>query len=105
VAEARASDAVLAALAGVLASAGPLIDRESFRAAAKRVQQQTGLKGKALFHPIRLALTGEAEGLELDIAVPAIEKGAALGPSGIKPIPSAAARAAQYVAALRGLPR
>jgi nondiscriminating glutamyl-tRNA synthetase len=105
VAEARASDAVLAALAEVLAGAGPLIDRESFRAAAKRVQQQTGLKGKALFHPIRLALTGEAEGLELDIAVPAIEKGAALGPSGIKPIPSAAARAAQYVAALRGLPR
>ena len=35
-------------------------------------------KGKALFHPIRLALTGEAEGLELDLAVPAIERGAAL---------------------------
>ena len=29
---------------------------------------------KALFHPIRLALTGEAEGLELDLAVPAIDR-------------------------------
>jgi hypothetical protein len=26
-----------------------------------------------LFHPIRLALTGEQEGLELDLAVPAID--------------------------------
>jgi nondiscriminating glutamyl-tRNA synthetase len=112
-AEARAAEAVIVALAQELERAGPLTDRESFRAAAKRVQQQTGQKGKALFHPIRLALTGEAEGLELDIAVPAIEKGAALvadatlqaRPSGIKPIPSAAARAAQFAAALKGLPR
>ena len=39
-----------------------------------------GRKGKALFHPIRLAFTGEAEGLELDLAVPLIEQGAALTP-------------------------
>ena len=68
------------------------------------MQQETGQKGKSLFHPIRLALTGEAEGLELDVAVPAIEKGAVLGPSGIRSIPSAAARAAQFAAALKGLP-
>jgi hypothetical protein len=37
------------------------------------VRERTGSKGKALFHPIRLALTGEAEGLELDLAVPAID--------------------------------
>ena len=49
---------------------------EAFRAAATRVRERTGQKGKALFHPIRLALTGEAEGLELDLAVPAIERGA-----------------------------
>ena len=38
-------------------------------------------KGKALFHPIRVALTGEGAGPELDLAVPAIERGAALPPS------------------------
>jgi nondiscriminating glutamyl-tRNA synthetase len=95
-AEAHAADAVIVALARELESAGPLADRERFRAAAKRVQQQTGQKGKSLFHPIRLALTGEAEGLELDLAVPAIEKGAGLG------FPSAAARAAEFAAALKG---
>ena len=36
------------------------------------------MKGKALFHPIRVALTGEGGGPELDLAVPAIERGAAL---------------------------
>src|SRR5688500_12189355 len=105
VAEARAAEPVIAALAEELQGAGPLIDRETFRAAAKRVQQRTGQKGKSLFHPIRLALTGEAEGLELDIAVPAIEKGSALGLSGIKPIPSAAVRAAEFAAALKRMPR
>ena len=57
---------------------GPLTDREAFRAAANRVRERTGLKGKALFHPIRVALTGSNGGPELDLAVPAIERGAAL---------------------------
>ena len=34
-------------------------DREAFRAVAARVKQRTGQKGKALFHPIRVALTGD----------------------------------------------
>jgi hypothetical protein len=70
---------VIDALARELESSPPLGDREAFRAMAKRVQQASGAKGKGLFHPIRLALTGEAEGIELDIAVPAIERGALLG--------------------------
>ena len=68
---------------------------------AKRVQQSSGAKGKALFHPIRLALTGEADGLELDLAVPAIERGAALQGSGIRRIMSASERAAEFASALR----
>jgi glutamyl-tRNA synthetase/nondiscriminating glutamyl-tRNA synthetase len=59
---------------------GPLLDREAFRAAAARVRERTGCKGKALFHPIRVALTGTEGGPELDLAVPAIERGAALPP-------------------------
>ena len=44
----------------------------------RRVRERTGLKGKALFHPIRVALTGSDGGPELDLAVPAIDRGAAL---------------------------
>ncbi len=42
------------------------------------MKDRTGQKGKALFHPIRVALTGAAEGPELDVVIPAIERAAAL---------------------------
>ena len=89
---------VIAALAEESAKSGPLVDKDTFRALAARIREQTSAKGKALFHPIRLALTGEAEGLELDLAVPLIEHGAALAPStGIRPILTAANRAAAFL--------
>jgi glutamyl-tRNA synthetase/nondiscriminating glutamyl-tRNA synthetase len=92
---------VVAAFAGELASGARLRDREAFRAAAVRVRDKTGHKGKALFHPIRLALTGEQQGLELDVAVPAIEIGAELPPdAGIRRIPGARERAEMFLAAL-----
>jgi hypothetical protein len=95
----------MTALAEELSTSGRLVDREAFRAAASRVRDRTGQKGKALFHPIRLALTGETEGLELDLAVPAIEAGATLPASGIKPIPGAAERARAFASALNDDPR
>ena len=67
---------VIAALADAIE--GPLLDRDAFRAMANRVKERTGQKGKALFHPIRVALTGEGGGPELDLAVPAIDRGAQL---------------------------
>ena len=100
-AEADAARPVIAALAEVLANSGPLADREVFRAVVARVRERTGQKGKALLHPVRLALTGEPEGLELDLAVPAIERGAALGQSGLRPIVSAADRATAFHEALQ----
>lgn len=99
-AEALASRDVITALAEELRQSERLRDREAFRAAASRIRGRTGQKGKALFHPMRLALTGEPEGLELDLAVPAIEAGASLQASGIKPIPGAAERANAFAAAL-----
>jgi glutamyl-tRNA synthetase/nondiscriminating glutamyl-tRNA synthetase len=102
-AEAKESQPVLEALAEELSRSEPLRDRETFRAMAARVRDTSGRKGKALFHPIRLALTGEAEGLELDIAVPAIERAAGLGATGIRQVPGAAHRAAAFAAAVRGL--
>jgi glutamyl-tRNA synthetase/nondiscriminating glutamyl-tRNA synthetase len=99
--EARGAQPVIDALAEEVSGSPPLRDREAFRALAARVRVRTGQKGKALVHPIRLALTGASEGLELDVAVPAIERGAAFGASGIRPIAGAAQRAAEFAAALR----
>jgi glutamyl-tRNA synthetase/nondiscriminating glutamyl-tRNA synthetase len=76
--EAGARD-VIVALPGAID--GRLRDREAFRAMAARVRERTGQKGKALFHPIRIALTGESGGPELDLAVPAIDRGAELAPA------------------------
>jgi nondiscriminating glutamyl-tRNA synthetase len=97
-AEAAEARSVIAALADELANAGPLTDKEAFRALSGRVREKTGAKGKALFHPIRLALTGDAEGVELDLAVPLIDAGATLGSSaGVRSIFPAADRAAAFL--------
>jgi len=101
-AEALASRSVIDALAEELSASNRLLDKEAFRAAATRVRERTAQKGKALFHPIRLVLTGETEGLELDLAVPAIEAGASLQASGIKRILGAAERAREFASALNG---
>jgi glutamyl/glutaminyl-tRNA synthetase len=93
--------AVLEALAAELASAGPLLDKNAFRAAAQRVRAATGQKGRALFHPIRVALTGEIEGPELDLLVPAIDSGALLpADAGIAPLLSCRDRVRGFASAL-----
>jgi glutamyl-tRNA synthetase/nondiscriminating glutamyl-tRNA synthetase len=99
--EAGARD-VIAALARELADA-PRLDRERFRAVAGRVKTATGQKGKHLFHPIRVALTGEAGGPELDLAVPAIDRGAVLPHGhGLAPILGCRERAAMFARVLGG---
>lgn len=95
--------AVVRALAEELA-ASPRLDRDRFRAAAANVKARTGQKGKALFHPIRLALTGRTEGPELDLVVPAIDRGAELPASaGVPPIAGCRERAAAFVRALESV--
>ena len=80
--------AVVAALRDELAAAPRIADREAFRAIVDRVKTKSGQKGKALFHPIRVALTGEDAGPELDLAVPAMDRGAELpATAGITPHP------------------
>ena len=96
-----AARAVVHALADQLAAA-PRLDRERFRAVANDVKTRTGQKGKSLFHPIRVALTGRPEGPELDLAVPAIDHGADLSPqSGLPAIIGCRERAAAFAVALR----
>ena len=41
----------------------------------KKIQQETGIKGKELYHPIRVALTGKESGIELSDFIPMIEEG------------------------------
>jgi glutamyl-tRNA synthetase/nondiscriminating glutamyl-tRNA synthetase len=98
---AEGARAVVAALAEELASA-PRLDREKFREIANRVKASTSQKGKALFHPIRVVLTGRTEGPELDLAVPAIDLGAELPASaGIPKIIGNRERAAAFARALQ----
>jgi len=51
---------------------------ERFREITKAVQKETGKKGKDLFHPIRMAITGAASGPELEKLVPIYKAGAKL---------------------------
>jgi glutamyl-tRNA synthetase/nondiscriminating glutamyl-tRNA synthetase len=79
----------------------PRLTRESFREMAGRVRAATGQKGRALFHPIRVALTGRSDGPELDLAIPAIDRGADLPRSaGLPTVVGNRERAAAFAAAL-----
>ena len=99
-----AARAVVQALAEDLADAPRLITREIFRAAASRVKDKTGQRGRALLHPIRVALTGEAEGPELDLIVPAIDRAVELTPaSGIQRVTGCRERAQAFAGALAAL--
>src|SRR5260370_4023709 len=69
------SRAVVMALADELAGA-PRVDREKFRAVANQVKARTGQSAKALFHPIRIALTRRAEDPEVDLAIPSLHQAA-----------------------------
>jgi nondiscriminating glutamyl-tRNA synthetase len=91
---------VVHALADALADA-PRLDRAKFRAVADALKARTGQKGRALYHPIRVALTGYEEGPELDLAVPAIDRGADLpAGAGLPAIAGCRERAAAFLAAL-----
>jgi glutamyl-tRNA synthetase/nondiscriminating glutamyl-tRNA synthetase len=79
----------------VLAADG--IDYERFREIAKAVQKETGKKGKDLFHPIRVALTGSISGPELEKLIPIFEEGAKLGLA--KPVKNTAQRLREFAEA------
>ena len=53
-------------------------DQDTWPGFTKAVGAATGLKGKALFHPLRLALTGQEHGPELKKLLPLIGRARAL---------------------------
>jgi len=53
-------------------------DYDRFAAFAQEIKEETGCKGKDLYHPLRIILTAKASGLELDKFIPLVEEGARL---------------------------
>src|ERR1700758_2566560 len=54
------------------------ITAERFKALMNEVKAETGAKGKDLFHPVRILLTGAHSGPEFDKIIPLFEEGSAL---------------------------
>jgi len=67
---------------------------ELFKAWMNEIRAETGVKGKDLFHPVRIALTGSHSGPEFDKLIPLIEEGSRLPLP--HPIPSVRARIEQF---------
>ncbi|MDD8020210.1 MAG: glutamate--tRNA ligase [Acidobacteriota bacterium] len=51
---------------------------EFFAHITGEIKKETGVKGKELYHPLRVMLTARASGLELDKFIPLLEQGAKL---------------------------
>jgi glutamyl-tRNA synthetase len=61
----------------------PVIEDEAWREIKNRVRDRAGVKGKGLFQPLRVAMTGEASGPELDRLAGLVEQGHRLFPQSI----------------------
>ena len=70
---------VLEAFAAQVAALPASMTAESFKSAINAVRAETGAaRGKDLFHPVRIALTGAHSGPEFDKVIPLIEAGSLL---------------------------
>ena len=72
-----AAPMVITAFAQKLEHAGEL-NYDKYAAIIEEIKKETGIKGKLLFHPLRVALTARTSGLELDKFIPLVEEGARL---------------------------
>jgi glutamyl/glutaminyl-tRNA synthetase len=59
---------------------------DEYKAMVERLKTSTGLKGKALFMPLRLAITGSEHGPELVRAIPLLKHASDLDPSVLSPL-------------------
>jgi glutamyl-tRNA synthetase len=76
---AESAHTVLAEFANrVRAHQGP-VTPEAFKGWMNEIKAATKIKGKELFHPVRIALTGAHSGPEFDKLLPLIETGSTLG--------------------------
>lgn len=70
-------------LTALLEGRADLADPAAWADVKRLLRERTGLKGAALFHPLRAVLTGALSGPELDRLVPLIAEGAELFPGRI----------------------
>jgi glutamyl-tRNA synthetase len=84
---------VLAELAGRVRTHSGYVTAEVFKTWLNEIKDATGIKGKELYHPVRIAITGYHSGREFEKIIPLIEDGAALGLA----IPSVPQRIFQFV--------
>ena len=71
------------------------VTAEQFKTWMNEVKAETRAKGKDLFHPVRIALTGAHSGPEFDRLIPLIEEGSTLAL--LQYIPSVKARVVTFV--------
>jgi nondiscriminating glutamyl-tRNA synthetase len=75
-------------------------DEAGYKAFVERLKAASGRKGKALFMPIRVAVTGRAHGPELVALVPLLEAASSI--AGLSPVVPPLARAEALLGVLRG---
>ena len=73
----KASD-VLSEFVQRVAADSEAMTPERFKAMVNEVKEKTGAKGKELFHPIRIVITGSHSGPEFDKLIPILEEGSQL---------------------------
>jgi nondiscriminating glutamyl-tRNA synthetase len=84
---------VLAEMADRVRAHAGAVTAADFSQWINEVKDATGAKGKDLFHPVRIAITGSHSGPEFDKVIPLIEEGATLNLG----IPSVRERLLQFV--------
>jgi glutamyl-tRNA synthetase len=87
---------VVRALDGALADGEPA-DASAWKTVVDRVKNDSGMKGRGLYHPLRVAVTGVVAGPELDRLVPLVVAGHRVFPDHV---PGLAARVRRTLAGL-----
>jgi glutamyl-tRNA synthetase/nondiscriminating glutamyl-tRNA synthetase len=88
---------VLGELANRVRAHAGTVTPEAFKAWMSEVKAATGIKGKELFHPVRIALTGTHSGPDFDKLIPLIEDGATLSRSWDLAVPGIRERVERFV--------
>ncbi len=95
--QAEKASAVIIAFAEKISAAQGALSPETFKAIVNEVKTATGAKGKDLFHPIRIMITGSHSGPEFDRLIPILEQGSALTLT--RPVMSVGQRVNAFVSA------
>jgi len=76
------------------------LDVEKFARIVREIKEETGCRGREIYHPLRIALTGQSSGMELDVFIPLVEEGARLPMP--RPVKDCFQRVAEVVRVIQG---